>query len=290
MKKIIVLIVASALALAPAAALAAPGDSRVAVGNDLTAFQKGVVYDYFGIKEGTVAELSVTIEDEKAALSGIVPAEKMGSRSISSVYIKELESGKGISVDTHNITWVTAEMYMAALGTAGVDDASVIVAAPTGVSGTAALTGIYKCYEDITGTALNDLAKEAANEELVRTGELAELLGSEQALEFMAELKKALAESQNMSDDELRRIIRDTAVELDIELTDAQVEQLLGLTRKLAAMDLSPEELLDQARRIQKSLEKLKQTQEKANDFFQAVSNAWNKVVDWLRGIFGIKG
>ena len=288
MKKIIPLIVL-ALVLYPAAALAAPGDSRVAVGNDLTAFQKGVVYDYFGIEAGTAPEMTVTIEDEKAALSGIVPADKMGSRSISSVYIKELDAGAGIRVDTHNITWVTAEMYMAALDTAGVDDASVIVAAPTGVSGTAALTGIYKCYEDITGTALSDLAKDAANEELVRTGELAELLGSEQALEFMAELKKALAESQNMSDDELRQIIRDTAVELEIELSDAQVEQLLGLTRKLAAMDLSPEELLEQAKRIQKSLERLQQTQAKANDFFQAVGNAWNTVVDWLKGIFGIK-
>ena len=289
MKKTVFALLSLIIIFAQAAAFAAPGDARAAVGNDLTAFQKGVVYDYFGIQEGSVAELTVTIDDERAALSGVVPAKRMGSRSISSVYIKELDAGAGIRVDTHNITWVTAEMYMAALDTAGVDDASVIVAAPTGVSGTAALTGIYKCYEDITGTALSDLAKDAANEELVRTGELAELLGSEQALEFMAELKKALAESQNMSDDELRQIIRDTAVELEIELSDAQVEQLLGLTRKLAAMDLSPEELLDQAKRIQKSLEKLQQTQEKANDFFQAVGNAWNTVVDWLKGIFGIK-
>jgi len=290
MMKRMLISIALVLCLVPAAAFAAPGDARVAVGNDLTAFQKDVVYDYFGIKEGTVRELSVTIEDERAALSDLVPADKIGSRSISSVYIKELAPGEGISVDTHNITWVTAEMYMAALGTAGVDDAEVIVAAPTGVSGTAALTGIYKCYEDITGTALDDLAKTAANEELVRTGELADLLGSEQALEFMAELKKALAESQNMSDDELRKIIQDTAVELDITLSDAQVEQLLALTRKLADMDLSPEELLNQAQRIQRSLEKLQQTQEKASGFFKAVGNAWNKVVDWIRGVFGIKG
>ena len=37
-----------------------------------------------------------------------------------------------------------------------------------------------------------------------------------------------------MSDDELRQIIRDTAKELDITLTDQQVEQLLSLVRKLA--------------------------------------------------------
>jgi uncharacterized protein YpuA (DUF1002 family) len=289
MKRILIALVVLSVLLAPVSAFAAPGDARVAVGNDLTVFQKGVVYDYFGIEEGSVEEFIVTIDDEREALAGIVPEEKMGSRSISSVYIQEREAGSGISVTAHNITWVTPEMYMAALGTAGVKDATVIVAAPTGVSGTAALTGIYKCYEDITGEELDDLAKEAANEELVRTGELAEILGSEQALEFMAELKKALAESENMSDDELRQIIRDTAKELDITLTDQQVEQLLSLVRKLAAMDLSPEELLDQAKRIQKSLEKLQQTQEKAKNFFTAVSNAWNKVVDWFKGLFGKK-
>lgn len=290
MKRIITALVIASLVLAPAAALAAEGDARVAVGNDLTAGQKETVYDYFGIEQGSVAELKVTIDDEKAALGGIVPADKLGTHSISSVYIRELASGSGVTVQTHNITWVTAEMYMAALDTAGVKDAAVIVAAPTGVSGTAALTGIYKCYEDITGEELSDLAKDAANEELIRTGELAEILGSDQALEFMAELKKALAESENMTDDELRQVIRDTADELDVELSDAQVEQLLGLVRKLAAMDLSPEQLLDQAKRIQKSLETLQKTQEKANQFFTAVANAWNKVVDWVKGLFGNNG
>ena len=49
-------------------------------------------------------------------------------------------------------------------------------------------------------------------------------------------------------------------------------------------MDLSPEELLDQAKRIQKSLEKLQQTQEKAKNFFTGCPSAWNKVVDWFKG------
>ena len=31
------------------------------------------------------------------------------------------------------------------------------------------------------------------------------------------------------------------------------------------------------------------QTQEKAKNFFTAVSNAWNKVVDWFKGLFGKK-
>jgi uncharacterized protein YpuA (DUF1002 family) len=169
-----------------------------------------------------------------------------------------LDEGEGITVETHNITWVTSEMYIAALTTAGITDASVVVAAPVGVSGTAALTGIYKCYESVTGEELSEEAKDAASEELVTTGELADLLGSEEALEFINQLKQALAQSESMTDDELREIIRETASELNIQLTDDQVEQLLGLVRKLAQIDLNPEALLDQARRIQDALERLR--------------------------------
>ncbi len=42
-------------------------------------------------------------------------------------------------------------MYISALATAGITDARIIVASPFEVSGTAALTGVYKAYEDMTG-------------------------------------------------------------------------------------------------------------------------------------------
>lgn len=287
MRKKILALTACLLLCGGTSALAAPGDARVAVGNDLSESQRAKVYAFFGIDQGSVEELTVTIDEERAALGDYVSADKIGTRSISSVYIRELDEGAGVTVETHNITWVTAEMYIAALTTAGVADACVVVAAPVGVSGTAALTGIYKCYESVTGEELSQEAKDAASEELVTTGELADLLGSEEALEFMNELKRALAQSESMTDDELREIIRNTASQLDIQLTDEQVEQLLGLVRKLARIDLDPEALLDQARRIQDSLTRLREAGEKAGSFITAVSNFWNKIVEWFRNLFG---
>jgi uncharacterized protein YpuA (DUF1002 family) len=65
----------------------------------------------------------------------------------------------GLDVTTNNITWCAPEMYVNALATAGITDAKVIVAAPFDVSGTAALTGVYKAYEDITGQKLDENAK-----------------------------------------------------------------------------------------------------------------------------------
>ena len=85
--------------------------------------------------------------------------DKIGKRTISSAYVELLEKGEGIEVDTHNITWVTREMYANALVTAGVENAKVIAAAPFKVSGTGALTGIMKAFEAVTGKELDEEAK-----------------------------------------------------------------------------------------------------------------------------------
>ena len=123
--------------------------SVTVIGGDLSVAQKAEVYKVFGIQEGDVRELIMTFAEEKAYMSGKVPAEQLGSRSISSAYIAIAEEGKGISVQTHNITWVTADMYIAALSTAGVSDADIIVAAPFNVSGTAALAGILRLMKTL---------------------------------------------------------------------------------------------------------------------------------------------
>ncbi len=75
----------------------------------------------------------------------------MGTRAISSVYVEKLPEGEGITVESKNITWVTNDMYRNAIVTAGIKDAKIIVAAPFEVSGTAALTGVMKAFEDLTG-------------------------------------------------------------------------------------------------------------------------------------------
>lgn len=56
-----------------------------------------------------------------------------------------------MTVNTSHITYCTSQMYISALATAGITDAKITVTAPFDVSGTAALTGVYKAYEDITG-------------------------------------------------------------------------------------------------------------------------------------------
>ncbi len=46
--------------------------------------------------------------------------------------------------------------------------------------------------------------------------------------EFMNELKAKLEQTKNMSDDQIRQLIVDTAAEYDAVLTQEQIEQILG--------------------------------------------------------------
>ena len=147
MKRIVSLILVLMLILSlGGTAFADNTQSRAVIGADLTAEQVAQVYSAFGVQQGTVPQLLVTNAEERQYLEGYVDSSIIGSRSISCVYVELLGSGAGMNVTTSNITWCTPEMYIQALATAGITDARIIVAAPFEVSGTAALTGIYKAY------------------------------------------------------------------------------------------------------------------------------------------------
>ena len=112
-----------------------------------------------------------------------------------------------------------------------------MISAPYPVSGTAALTGIYKAYEDVTGEKLDESAKKAAANELFITGALAETIGSTDATLLVNELKGILDQTQNMTDDEVHKEIHSLAKSLGIQVTDSQIEQLVGLCRELEGLD-----------------------------------------------------
>ncbi|MBQ3879094.1 MAG: DUF1002 domain-containing protein [Oscillospiraceae bacterium] len=217
------------------------GDWRIVFGADLTDEERASVYEVFGVEPEGLEErriLTVTNSEERFYFEGKLPDNEIGYRSISSIYIRALPAGSGLSVRTVNINYCTAEMYESVLSTVGITDAEIIVAAPRPVSGTAALTGIYKAYESLTGRLISEYAKEAGVEELLTTGELAAMLGTEEATEVIVELKKILDVTQHMSDGEVMDAIRSIAEENEIELTDEQIRQILVLLRTLEGLDV----------------------------------------------------
>lgn len=285
MKKVVSVILAAVLLTSVCAAFAIEkGESRAVIGADISAEQKAAVYSSFGVEQGAVSELIVTNAEERSYLDGLVDPSIIGTRSISCVYIEILGEGDGLEVSTSNISWCTKDMYINALVTAGIDDAKVIVTSPiSGISGTAALTGINKAYEDITGQQLDEVAKLAGTQELVITAELADEIGSYDAVLIVNELKLILDQTVNMTDDEVRAEIEYVADQYDITVSEGQKDQLVKLCRSLEK--LNPEQLKEKVESVQNTLKKLASAKETAANvsesvkkFFDAVSNFFAKL------------
>lgn len=253
-------------------------EARAIIGADLNEAQIESVYDDFGVERGAVTELTVTNEEERHYLEGLVEESLIGTRSISCVYVELLEDGQGLQVETKHLTWCTETMFVNALVTAGVEDARIIVTAPFDVSGTAALTGIYKAYEDITGTAMDDVAKLVSTQELIVTGELADTIGQWDAASIVNELKLMLDKTETMSNEELGQAIQDIAAEYGITLVDSQVQQLLDLCRGLEKLD--GDTLKEKVEQVQKTIQKLGDAQEKISGIVQTLKG----VVETVRG------
>ncbi len=279
-----VLLVCALLAGAVPALAVDAGEARAVIGANLTEEQIAAVYENFGIERGDVTELRVTNADERKYLEGYVDESIIGTNSISCVYIEVLKEGEGLEVTTSNINWCTSQMYVSALATAGITDAKIIVAAPFEVSGTAALTGVYLAYEDITGEELDETAKLVSTQELTLTAELAEQIGSYDSVEIVNELKLLLAETKNMTDEELRAEIVSIASDLGVTLTDTQINQLISLCRSLEKLD--PDQLKEKVESVQNTIAKLGQAKEKVAGFIEGVKNVWNSVVNFFKNLF----
>jgi len=152
------------------------------------------------------------------------------------------------------------------------------------VSGTAALTGIYKAFEDITGEPLPEEAKRIAVEEAVVTGQLADALGdSEDIAALINQLKLMMDEIRTMSDDEVRNEIRRLADQLDIVLTADQVEQILRLARSLQNLDLGA--LQGTLEAIAGNMGRLTELAQSAGGFFTGVTDFFSGVGEFFASV-----
>ncbi|WP_209125388.1 DUF1002 domain-containing protein [Alkalihalobacillus sp. BA299] len=235
------------------AADAAPGDMIVTLGENLTAEQQKSLLNEMGAPEN-VEIIFVTNEEEHQYLGNYVSARQIGTRSISSSMITLTESGSGLNVETNNISWVSEAMYANALVTAGVKDADIYVTAPFEVSGTAGLTGIIKAYEVTTEIDIPEEQKQIANEEMVRTGKLAESIGMEEATELMNRIKEEIAKNPVESEEDLRQLIQRVAQELGVTLTEEELNGLVSLFMRLKDLNIDWNQVQNQIGKIRDNL------------------------------------
>ena len=209
----------------------------VSIGADLTEEEKAIMLKYFGLTgDNSVQKIEVTNQDEVSHLSGYIPREQIGTRTVSCAYINPTESG-GIRVKTANLQYVTANMIASTLADLGIQNCEVVSACPFQVSGTGALTGIIMAYETATGETIDDARKQVATQEIVVTKEVAQDIGTIQAEYLIGQTKKE-ALNQNLSTtQEIQGVVVDLAEKNDIQITQQQAESITNLTQNIVNQD-----------------------------------------------------
>ena len=260
------------------------GDMIVTLGENLTAEQKNALLSEMGAPED-VQIVTVSNQEEHQYLGKYVAKSLIGTKAISSSSITIGAKGSGITVKTKNINWVTDEMYVNALITAGVKDASIYITAPISVSGTAALTGIIKAYEISADKAIPEEVKQAANQEMVETAKLGDAIGEKNAAALIAKVKEEIAKNKPKNDAELRSIIEQAAKELNITLTDEQMQRLMDLFNKLKGLDIDWNQVSDQLNKAKDRISKFLQSEE-GQGFLEKLKQFFISLIDAIKSLF----
>ena len=274
-------------------AFAAPSkDTVVALGADLTAQQRATVLELMELTEEDLAEctvITITNEMEHQYLDAYIDPSVIGTKSLSSVVLRKADKGNGVLVTTKNINYCTTGMYRNALLTAGLEDTDVLVVGPSKISGTAALIGAVKAYEQVSGEGVSDKVLDTAMDEMITTGELAAGENNEEIEELIAFIKAKLAAGELTTDQDIQEAIKEGEEKFSVSLTDEEKEKILQVMHKIKELGLDPEKLLDQAKDLYAKFgdELINNTEEVIkNSFKESVSNFFSDMGSTVKNFF----
>lgn len=257
----------------------------LALGANLTAEQQATVLELLGIKPEELSDydvIYVTNDEEHQYLGKYVSSDKIGTRSLSSVLVVKREEGHGINITTKNISYCTIGMYKNALITAGITDADIIVAGPTPISGTAALVGALKAYSVMTGEEVSEESMDAALNELVVTGDIAQIVGdSEKAEELLAYLKQDIIENGLDSKEDIQKAIKKACDKFDITLNQDEIDQLTTLLMKIKDLDLDLDTMKSQAQSLYDKLADMD-----AEGLWDKIVAFFQSIIDFFKNLF----
>jgi uncharacterized protein YpuA (DUF1002 family) len=255
----------------------------VTLGNDLTEEQKKQMLEFFNVGDD-VRIVYVTNQEERDYFGDYIDESLIGRKALSCAYVEILPPGSGITVEkTPNIFWVTEDMYRNACITAGIEDAKIVVACPLRVSGTAALTGIIKAFEDATGENISEEEKKTASQEIVVTAELGEAIGKEKAQELINNIKVYIIDKNIKDRDSIEKVIREIAQDLSIQLTQEQIDQIAALMEKISKLDLDINKIKEQLKDISEKIDQVLNRNIEVKSFLQRILDA---IIRFLNRLF----
>ncbi|WP_100398333.1 DUF1002 domain-containing protein [Bacillus sp. FJAT-44742] len=261
---------------------AVPGEEIITLGEDLSPDDRTRLLEEMSADENDTI-IYVSNEEEHRYLGDYISASQIGTRALSSTKITLTEEGSGLNVETNNINWVSEGMYANALVTAGVKDADIYVTAPFEVSGTAALTGLIKAYEVQADVVIPEEQKKVANEEMVRTAELGERIGTEEATELITRIKEEIGRQSVESEEDLRALIINISNELNITLNEEEVNGLVSLFDRMQELNIDWNQVQDQISKVRNNLDDFL-NREDTQSFIASFLDFINQLIDSARG------
>lgn len=290
-KKLKSRIVAGVLSLAtvfscmPSMSVLADSQKIITLGSDLSQEQRDTVLAFFGVSENNlegIEVLEISNADEHELLDGIIPDAVIGKKTYSCAYIEPTMSG-GIYIRTANLTYVTNTSLYNALQTAGIENCNLLVTAPFKVSGTGALTGVFKAFES-TGKELDEGKKEAAAEELILDAKLESTYGEETS-SMVSDIKEEVVSSkEDLSEEELKDVVETTAEEYEVSLSEEDTQKLVDLMDKIQGMEYEMDAFSTKMEDIMGSLEG---KAEEAKGLLGSISGFFKSVGNFFKGLFG---
>jgi uncharacterized protein YpuA (DUF1002 family) len=263
---------------------AAVGEMIVTLGENLTNEQKNMILSEMKAPND-VEVLTVTNAEEHEYLGDYIASRLIGTKAISSSAITLEEKGTGLKLESKNINWVSDEMYINALATAGVKDATIYVTAPIPVSGTAALTGVIKAYEISADKKIPEDVKQAANEEMVKTAKLGDEIGTEEASALVTKIKEEMAANPPANTEEVREVVESSAKDLGIALNEDQVQSLIDLFNKLKELNIDWNAVGDQLTAAKDKLSNFLESEE-GQSFLDKLKEVFSSLIDAIKSLF----
>ena len=267
--------------------------SYLVLGADLSDSQRATVLDLLGVTDAANYKEDYNVyyttnAEEHQYLDKYLSASVIGTNSLSSIKLTARDAGKGISISTKNISYCTVEMYQNALITAGVSDVELVVAGPSNISGTAALVSAMKAYEIMTGEKLSEDSVDAANNELVVTGEVGDELGdASKAAELIAAVKNEVLANgdKDLTDDEIGAAIDRICKEMGITLDPSTRQQIIDLIKKIGSTDFDVDALKEQAKGLFDKVEGVL-NEISGGDTQGFFARLWDKIVSFFQSLF----
>ncbi|MGH4126026.1 MAG: DUF1002 domain-containing protein [Clostridium sp.] len=280
-KLVLGLVLTASLLATPINNAYADSYKSVTIGYDLTNQQKQDMLKYFDVDRNSASIVEVTANEEKKYLGDTVSRAQLGNKAISCSYIEPTNTG-GLVVNTNNVTWVNDSMIKNALITAGIENANVKVSAPFTVSGTAAMTGILKGFENSKdGKKLDESTKKTANEEVAVTGKLGEKIGQDKAAGLINEVKSEVIKDKPKNEKGITKIVKNVTNNYNYDLSKDDVSTIVGLMTNVNKLNLDYSKVKGQLEGVASTMKNTLES-DKTKSWFAGVCDS---IGNFFRGV-----